>query len=101
MQDRAGLQMTVLAGCGHGGRGRHRRRLSGKTIIIRQSSSASERQEIPIDLKKVMRGKEKDQILEANDILFVPQSGLKAGTRRMADLGTQAAVNMAGYALIF
>jgi polysaccharide export outer membrane protein len=73
----------------------------GKTIIIRQSSSASERQEIPIDLKKVMRGKEKDQILEANDILFVPQSGLKAGTRRMADLGTQAAVNMAGYALIF
>jgi polysaccharide biosynthesis/export protein len=73
----------------------------GKTIIIRQSTSTSERQEIPIDLKKVMRGKDKDQVLEANDILFVPQSGLKAGTRRMADLGTQAAVNMAGYALIF
>jgi polysaccharide export outer membrane protein len=73
----------------------------GKTIIIRQSSSSSERQEIPIDLKKVMRGKDKDQVLEANDILFVPQSGLKATTRRLGDAGVQAATNVAGYALIF
>jgi len=73
----------------------------GKTIIIRQSSSSSERQEIPIDLKKVMRGKDKDQVLEANDILFVPQSGLKASARRLGDAGVQAATNVAGYALIF
>ena len=73
----------------------------GKTIIIRQSSSTSERQEIPIDLKKVMRGKENDMALEANDILFVPQSGLKASTRRMADIGAQAAVSMAAYSVIF
>jgi polysaccharide export outer membrane protein len=73
----------------------------GKTIIIRQSSSSSERQEIPIDLKKVMRGKDKDQVLEANDILFVPQSGLKASTRRLGDIGAQAAVSMASYAIIF
>jgi polysaccharide export outer membrane protein len=73
----------------------------GKTIIIRRSSSSSERQEIPIDLKKVMRGKENDQVLEANDILFVPQSGLKASTRRMADIGAQAAVSMAAYSVIF
>jgi polysaccharide export outer membrane protein len=73
----------------------------GKTIIIRQSSSSSERQEIPIDLKKVMRGKDKDQVLEANDILFVPQSGLKAAGRRLGDAGVQAATNVAGYALIF
>jgi polysaccharide export outer membrane protein len=73
----------------------------GKTIIIRQSLSSSERQEIPIDLKKVMRGKDKDQVLEANDILFVPQSGLKAAGRRLTDAGVQAATNVAGYALIF
>lgn len=72
-----------------------------KTIIIRQSSSSSERQEIPLDLKKVMHGKEKDQVLEANDILFVPQSGLKAGARRLGDIGAQAASNVAGYALVF
>lgn len=73
----------------------------GKTIIIRQSESDSQRVEIPIDLKKVMRGKEKDQVLEANDILFVPQSGLKASTRRLGDIGAQAAVSMAAYAVIF
>jgi polysaccharide biosynthesis/export protein len=73
----------------------------GKTIIIRQSTSSSTRQEIPIDLKKVMRGKDSDQILEANDILFVPQSGLKAGAHRLADMGSQAAVGIASYAVIF
>jgi polysaccharide export outer membrane protein len=73
----------------------------GKTMIIRQSSSSSERQEIPIDLKKVMRGKDKDQVLEANDILFVPQSGLKATGRRLGDAGVQAATSVAGYALVF
>jgi polysaccharide export outer membrane protein len=72
----------------------------GKAIIIRQSSSA-ERQEIPLDLKKVMHGQDKDQVLEANDILFVPQSGLKASLRRMGDIGAQAASNAAGYALVF
>jgi polysaccharide export outer membrane protein len=73
----------------------------GKTIIIRQSTSSAERQEIPIDLKKVMRGKVTDQVLEANDILFVPQSGLKAGAHRLGDMGTQAAVGIATYAVIF
>ncbi len=73
----------------------------GKTIIIRRSTSSSDRQEIPIDLKKIMRGKAKDEVLEANDILFIPQSGLKAGARRMGDIGAQAAATAAGYAVIF
>ena len=72
-----------------------------KAIIIRQSSSTAERQEIPLDLKKIMHGKDKDQVLEANDILFVPQSGLKAGAKRLGDIGAQAASNVAGYALVF
>ena len=72
-----------------------------KSIIIRQSSSTAERQEIPLDLKKIMHGKDKDQVLEANDILFVPQSGLKTGAKRLGDIGAQAAANVAGYALIF
>lgn len=73
----------------------------GKTIIIRQSTSSTERKEIPIDLKKIMRGKNTDQVLEANDILFVPQSGLKAGAHRLGDMGAQAAVGVATYAVIF
>jgi polysaccharide export outer membrane protein len=71
----------------------------GRTIIVRKSSKDAERQEIPVDLKKVMRGKEKDEVLEANDILFVPESGLKAGMRRMGDIGAQAAGQTLGYGL--
>jgi polysaccharide export outer membrane protein len=70
-----------------------------KTIIVRQSSSDAERKEIPVDLKLVMRGKEKDEILEANDILFVPQSGLKASMQRMGQIGAQAASQTVGYGL--
>ncbi|MBZ5641188.1 MAG: SLBB domain-containing protein [Acidobacteriia bacterium] len=70
-----------------------------RAIIIRQSSSDSQRQEIPIDLKKVMRGKGNDDILQANDILFVPQSGLKAGLHTMGQIGAQAAGQTVGYGL--
>jgi polysaccharide export outer membrane protein len=71
----------------------------GKTIIVRQSSSDTERKEIPVDLKQVMRGKEKDEILEANDILFVPESGLKASLQKMGQIGTQAASQTLGYGM--
>ena len=67
----------------------------GRTIIIRQSESEADREEIPIDLNKIMKGKEKDTVLEANDILFIPQSGLKASMRTMGQIGAQAA----GYGL--
>jgi polysaccharide export outer membrane protein len=71
----------------------------GKTIIVRQSSSDTERKEIPVDLKQVMRGKEKDELLEANDILFVPESGLKASLAKMGQIGTQAASQTLGYGM--
>jgi len=71
----------------------------GKTIIVRQSASDSERKEIPVDLKAVMRGKEKDEVLEANDILFVPESGLKASLSKMGQIGTQAASQTLGYGM--
>jgi polysaccharide biosynthesis/export protein len=71
----------------------------GKTIIVRQSSSDTERKEIPVDLKQVMRGKEKDELLEANDILFVPESGLKASLQKMGQIGTQAASQTLGYGM--
>jgi polysaccharide export outer membrane protein len=71
----------------------------GKTIIVRQSASDSDRKEIPVDLKAVMRGKEKDEVLEANDILFVPESGLKASLQKMGQIGTQAASQTLGYGM--
>jgi len=71
----------------------------GRALVVRNSSSQTERQEIPIDLKVIMKGKTEDPILQANDILFVPTSGLKAGLRRMGDIATGAAGQAAGYGL--
>ena len=71
----------------------------GKTIIVRKSTSEGEREEIPVDLDKIMKGKAKDPILLANDILFVPQSGFKQGMRKMGDVAAAAVGQMAGYGL--
>lgn len=67
----------------------------GNTIIVRKSTNEEGREEIPVDLSKVMKGKIKDPILMANDILYVPQSGVKQGLKRMGDVATTAA----GYGL--
>jgi len=67
----------------------------GKTIIVRKSTNEAGREEIPVDLNKVMKGQTKDPILMANDILYVPQSGVKQGLKRMGDAATTAA----GYGL--
>lgn len=75
-------------------------KLSG-AIIIRKSTSPGERQEIPLDLKKIMKGKDQDQVLLANNILFVPQSNVKASLRRMGDIGASAATTAAGYAVFY
>lgn len=68
-------------------------------IIIRQTDGDTDRKEIPLDLKKIIRGKDKDEVLEANDILFVPQSGLKASMHTMGQMGAQTAASTLGYGL--
>lgn len=67
----------------------------GKTIIVRKSTNETGREEIPVDLGKVMKGQVRDPILMANDILYIPQSGMKQGLKRMGD----AAQAAAGYGL--
>ena len=52
--------------------------------IIRRLENGSP-EEIPIDLKKVLKGKSPDVSLIANDILFVPRSGGKAALKQGAD----------------
>jgi polysaccharide export outer membrane protein len=49
-----------------------------KAVIIRKTSNApGGRQEIPIDLKKVLSNRAPDQQLLASDILYVPESGVR------------------------
>jgi polysaccharide biosynthesis/export protein len=69
----------------------------GKTIIVRHSPSTNERQEIPVELDKVLKGKAPDPTLEANDILFVPQSGFKQGMKRAGDIAVIASAEIIGY----
>jgi polysaccharide export outer membrane protein len=45
--------------------------------ILRGGQDASEREEIPVDLKRVLSGKSEDLLLKPNDILFVPSSATK------------------------
>jgi polysaccharide export outer membrane protein len=67
----------------------------GSAIIVRKSTNVEGREEIPVDLSKIMKGQLQDPVLMANDILYVPQSGVRLGLKRMGDIATTAA----GYGL--
>lgn len=49
------------------------------TEIVREVDG--KRVEIPIDLKRIMRGSAEDPVLQADDIVFVPSSNLKAALK--------------------
>ncbi len=64
-------------------------------IIRRQSTPGAERQEIKVDLKKILAGTSADVPLEGNDILFVPDSAGKKALRRGAEAAIQIATGLA------
>lgn len=68
-------------------------------LIIRQSTSESGRQEIPVDVAKMMAGKETDMLLAPNDILFIPESGSKKALKAMGDLALSTANGVAIYGI--
>jgi polysaccharide export outer membrane protein len=69
-----------------------------KAMIIRKHPTAPEgREEIAVNLTKVLEGHEHDTQLQANDILFVPDSAGKRALRR----GSEAAVTAATWGLIY
>lgn len=64
--------------------------------IIRSGDTA-ERQEIPVDLSKILSGQAEDVPLVANDILVVPTSNAKAAFYRAMEAMVQAGVGVAIY----
>lgn len=52
-----------------------------KAYLLRSSETGSQRQEIAFDLKRVMKQQEKNLVLVANDVIFVPDSQLKRATQ--------------------
>lgn len=68
------------------------------TVIIRSDPHAPQgRKEIPIDLKKVLGGKISDPVLQAEDILFVPDSTGKHALHRSLEAVVAATTGVAIY----
>lgn len=82
---RSALQILSLAeGLGRAAAANHAR-------IMRGIPGSNNRDEIPIDLKKILAGKSPDVPLKADDILFVPTSGAKTAGFRTIDILTASA----------
>lgn len=58
--------------------------------ILRAIAGSDQREEIPVDLKKLMAGKGGDVPMRADDILFVPNSMAKSITTRTIEAAIQA-----------
>ncbi len=68
-----------------------------RSLLIRRSAGLKERQQIPINLDKLMAGKMRDQYMEPNDILFIPESSSKKTAYAMARTAEQAVIGIATY----
>jgi polysaccharide export outer membrane protein len=68
-----------------------------KSKILRPIPGSTQRQEIALDLKKVLAGKGEDIALRPNDILFVPTNTPKKAITRAAEAALQTAAGVAIY----
>jgi polysaccharide export outer membrane protein len=69
----------------------------GNARILRSVPGSPNRKEIPINLKKLMSGKEPDVPLQADDILFIPTSAAKSITKRTLDAAVQVTTGIVIY----
>ena len=69
-----------------------------QTVIIRNDPKAPEgRKQIPVNLKAILKGKSPDLVLQAEDILFIPDSTGKRALNRGIESIVQAATGVAMY----
>ncbi len=89
--------MTVLQALALAGGPNHTAKM-GSVSIIHKSASGS-MTETRIHLKKILEAKAPDLTLKADDILFVPMSGLKVATEKTMDAAISAATAVSIYAV--
>jgi polysaccharide export outer membrane protein len=65
--------------------------------ILRQSSPGAQRTEVAINVQKILDGRAQDVPLQANDILFIPNSLAKSASMRLLNAALQAGTGMAIY----
>ncbi len=57
-----------------------------EAVILRKNPETGKRDEVPVDLNKVMQLKSEDVLLQSSDILFVPDSSGKKALHRAGDV---------------
>jgi polysaccharide biosynthesis/export protein len=85
------LQALALAG------GLTRTSASGRARIIRTETATGARREVPVNISRILQGKDADQMLQAKDIVFIPNSAGKAALYH----GTDGIFSIVGSALIY
>lgn len=65
--------------------------------ILRPVPGTTTPSELPVNLDAILAGKAPNQPLYANDVLFVPRSAAKSGTKRAAEIMVQIATGIAIY----
>ena len=65
--------------------------------ILRAAGPGMERTEVNVNVQKILDGRDKDVSLQANDILFIPNSLAKSTTARILEAALQAGTGMAMY----
>jgi polysaccharide export outer membrane protein len=66
-----------------------------EAIILRKNPESGKRDEVPVDLNKVMKLKTEDVSLQASDILFVPDSSGKHALHRAGDIAAGLTTGLA------
>ncbi len=67
---------------------------SSKVILLRQSRDSQQKQEMALNLKKLMKRETPDLTLDSNDVLFIPDSSMK----RLRDSSLTSALTSFAYA---
>jgi polysaccharide biosynthesis/export protein len=88
--------LSVLQALALVGGANHTAKLGGARIIRKGSNGMTETR---IEIKKMLEAKIPDQVLKADDILFIPVSGVKIAAGRSIDVALSAATAIAIYAV--
>jgi polysaccharide export outer membrane protein len=68
---------------------------TNETVILRKNPETGKRDEVRVDLKKVLQLKSEDVMLQASDILFVPDSSGKKAWHRAGDVAISLTTGLA------
>jgi polysaccharide export outer membrane protein len=66
-----------------------------EAVILRKNPDTGKRDEVPVDLNKVMHLKTEDVMLQSSDILFVPDSSGKRALHRAGDVALSLTTGIA------